>query len=181
MATPDRQASCASRDFVGDDVGEGEVGLQALVKRNLVDANRLGAAIAHDLLRSPFCFLQSRTRTQRTRPPSPSVVKLLDQLRPLSSEMPRGERAQAPARRSRRGGRYKRRGQSPTRTATTPIAATVAPIENSTENAVARRGISSRWTKARRDAPGTSANSYHGDEHRSKRLRNPLRTASTMT
>ncbi len=91
MATPERQALCASRDFVADDTGEGQVA-QALVESNLVDANRLGAAIAHDLLRLPFCFLRPHPHPNNE---TAFHDRGLDQLRPVSSEMPRGEGAQA--------------------------------------------------------------------------------------
>src|SRR6202142_3271369 len=118
-----------------------------------------------------------RTRTQTTRPPSMIMVSI-SFARSLSrcrvARVPRPPLAVPAAAAAASAGATAPPG------ATAPIAATVAPIENNTENAVARAiEISSPWTKARRGAPGTSANSSNGTNTVPKRLR--MVSTSAMT
>ena len=133
-------------------------------------------AIAHDRFGQPLSFLRSHAY-----PNNETTFRDhgLDQLRSVSSEMPRGEGAQAPARRSRRGGRGKRGGQTSTGRHDTHRRDGRADREQRRERCGLRHRDIVTTGEARRGAPGTSAKSSTGTSTVPKRLRKVSMSAVT--
>jgi hypothetical protein len=132
-----------------------------------VDANRLGAAIAHDRFGQPLCFLRSHAHPNNE---TAFHDHGLDQLRPLLAEVTGGEGAQAATRCSGRGGRCESGGQAPTGRDDTHRRDGGADREQDAERGrEARRDIVTMNEGAPRRA-GDVGELLHGNEHRSKTL-----------